>query len=378
MQKLSVACALLAHCLCPPRPGPGEEHDGSRPWTGWRSSTSMTNQRDPRRQGATGSGGQRRGGDLRRGRRQAPARLLRPAQGGARGAAGPDRHPRVVGAERQHPRHDPAARRRGLSGAGGRPLRRRRRGHPDAAMKLMNAVMQNPAAAQENLKHAAACLEGKGATKLGVIGWCFGGGWSLATALLMPGQDRRHGDLLRPPGDRSRASSAAIKSPVLGFFGAEDQSIPVATVQRVRERAQEARQAGGDQDLRRRRPCLRQRLGRQLPARGRQGRLAADDRLLRQAPPKGRRKIKARLRDLISVKQRAGVPRGAQQGRAVVQDDAHRHSFRGRARSGPWRGRSGGRGRRSSRGRILGAMPPPSQTPPVAVPISARLPATAP
>ena len=34
---------------------------------------------------------------------------------------------------------------------------------PDAAMKLMNAVMQNPTAAQDNLKHAAAWLQGKGA-----------------------------------------------------------------------------------------------------------------------------------------------------------------------------------------------------------------------
>ncbi len=99
---------------------------------------------------------------------------------------------------------------------------------PDAAMKLMNAVMQNPAAAQENLKLAAAWLEGKGAKKLGVVGWCFGGGWSLGTTLLMPGKIDGtviyYGHLETDP-----AKLAAIKHPVLGLFGAEDQSIPAST-----------------------------------------------------------------------------------------------------------------------------------------------------
>ena len=100
---------------------------------------------------------------------------------------------------------------------------------PDAAMKLMNTAMQNPAAAQDNLKRAAAWLEGKGAKKLGVIGWCFGGGWSLGTTLLMPGKIDGtviyYGHLETEP-----AKLAAIKHPVLGLFGAEDQSIPVASV----------------------------------------------------------------------------------------------------------------------------------------------------
>jgi len=99
---------------------------------------------------------------------------------------------------------------------------------PDAAMKLMNAAMQNPAA-QDNLKLAAAWLEGKGAKKLGVIGWCFGGGWSLGTTLLMPGKIDGtviyYGHLETDP-----AKLAAVKHPVLGLFGAEDKSIPVDSV----------------------------------------------------------------------------------------------------------------------------------------------------
>jgi carboxymethylenebutenolidase len=100
---------------------------------------------------------------------------------------------------------------------------------PDAAMKLMNAVLQNMPAGEENMRRAVTYLEGKGATKLGVIGWCFGGGWSLATALLAPNKIGAtviyYGHLETDP-----AKLATIKSPILGFFGAQDQSIPVATV----------------------------------------------------------------------------------------------------------------------------------------------------
>jgi len=101
---------------------------------------------------------------------------------------------------------------------------------PDAAMKLMNASMQNRAAGEENIKRAAAYLERNGAAKLGVIGWCFGGGWSLGTALLLPEKIDAtviyYGHLENDP-----ARLAKIKSPILGFFGARDDSIPVASVQ---------------------------------------------------------------------------------------------------------------------------------------------------
>ena len=100
---------------------------------------------------------------------------------------------------------------------------------PDAATKLMNGVLQNMPAGEENLRRAVTYLEGKGATKLGVIGWCFGGGWSLATTLLAPNKIGAtviyYGHLETDP-----AKLATIKSPILGFFGAQDQSIPVATV----------------------------------------------------------------------------------------------------------------------------------------------------
>ena len=62
-----------------------------------------------------------------------------------------------------------------------------------------------------------------------MVGWCFGGGWSLGTTLLMPGKIDGtviyYGHLETDP-----AKLAAIKHPVLGLFGAEDKSIPADSV----------------------------------------------------------------------------------------------------------------------------------------------------
>ena len=97
---------------------------------------------------------------------------------------------------------------------------------PDGAMKLMNGVMANRAPAADNLKQAVAWLKGKGATRIGVIGWCFGGGWSLQTTLLAPADVKAtviyYGHL-----ETDAAKLAVLKTPVIGFFGADDKSIPV-------------------------------------------------------------------------------------------------------------------------------------------------------
>ena len=106
--------------------------------------------------------------------------------------------------------------------------------NPDAAMKQVNNVLQNTGPAEENLRRAAAYLENKGAKKLGVIGWCFGGGWSLATAMLMP--DKIDATVLyygRLETDPKKLS--AIKSPILGIFGAADSSIPIAGVRQFED-----------------------------------------------------------------------------------------------------------------------------------------------
>jgi carboxymethylenebutenolidase len=99
---------------------------------------------------------------------------------------------------------------------------------PDTAQTLMRGVMSNTEAANENLRQAYKYLhDTEKAGKIGVIGWCFGGGWSLQTGLLTP-VDAVVMYYGRPEMDKTKLS--ALKAPVLGNFGAEDKGIPPEAV----------------------------------------------------------------------------------------------------------------------------------------------------
>ena len=106
---------------------------------------------------------------------------------------------------------------------------------PDEAKKLMMAVFSDPASAKDNLRQAYVYLhDHEHATKLGVMGWCFGGGWSLQTALLFP--DKLDAAVMyygQPVTDVTVLST--LKMPLIGFFGEEDQGITVADVQKFQD-----------------------------------------------------------------------------------------------------------------------------------------------
>jgi len=110
---------------------------------------------------------------------------------------------------------------------------------PDQARELMTAANEKPAAANKNLRRAHSFLQRRYETdKTAVIGWCFGGGWSLQTAILLPGElDAAviyYGRLIP-----NRKVLAKIETPILGIFGSEDQGIPVAGVRRFETALQE-------------------------------------------------------------------------------------------------------------------------------------------
>lgn len=66
------------------------------------------------------------------------------------------------------------------------------------------------------------------AQRRGVIGWCFGGGWSLQQAIMQPDLDAAviyYGRLETDP-----KVLAKIHAPVMGVFGNEDEGIPPAAV----------------------------------------------------------------------------------------------------------------------------------------------------
>lgn len=98
----------------------------------------------------------------------------------------------------------------------------------DGAAALMSASMEKAPALTENLKQAYAFLEGDG-QKVGTIGWCFGGGWSLGAALAMPEDIDAtviyYGRLVT-----DEDTLAPLSMPILGMFGSEDQGIPVDSV----------------------------------------------------------------------------------------------------------------------------------------------------
>ncbi len=95
---------------------------------------------------------------------------------------------------------------------------------PDSAGTYARSVEE--AAALDNLTQAYQYLTNKqGAENIGVIGWCFGGGWSLQTALAHPQKIDAtviyYGRLVT---DASQLEK--LQMPVLGIFGAEDDGIP--------------------------------------------------------------------------------------------------------------------------------------------------------
>jgi carboxymethylenebutenolidase len=100
----------------------------------------------------------------------------------------------------------------------------------DEARQLMSAAMEREGELEENLRQAYRYLvDQSGAPRVGVIGWCFGGGWSLRTALLLPAQiDAAVIYYGRVVTDRDKLTT--LDAPILGIFGGEDRGIPVETV----------------------------------------------------------------------------------------------------------------------------------------------------
>ena len=101
---------------------------------------------------------------------------------------------------------------------------------PDGAMSLMKGV--DEAKAAEILKAAHEFLASDPriqAERRGVVGWCFGGGWSLKHAISTPELDAAviyYGRLVTDP-----AALGGIQAELLGVFGNQDKGIPPEVVQ---------------------------------------------------------------------------------------------------------------------------------------------------
>lgn len=104
---------------------------------------------------------------------------------------------------------------------------------PETAMAAMQSAMAKPERLGENLRQARQFLANQArAPKIGVVGWCFGGGWSLAAALDMP--DGIQAAVMYYGRTQSDPKAlAALQAPLLGFFGGKDQGIPVDGVRQM-------------------------------------------------------------------------------------------------------------------------------------------------
>ena len=104
---------------------------------------------------------------------------------------------------------------------------------PEGARQLMLDVVEDPDTAKANIEDAYRFLETAGAPSIASLGWCFGGGWSLTAAQLLPdkldasviyyGQVTADDDKLRP-----------VSAPILGLFAADDTGITVESVEAFR------------------------------------------------------------------------------------------------------------------------------------------------
>jgi len=101
---------------------------------------------------------------------------------------------------------------------------------PAEARKLMLEVFENPKLAEENLRQACDwVLDVAGASQVAVVGYGFGGDWSLNAAIEMSDQFDAAVMFYGRVSDNEEVL-ARIDVPILGFFGGADSIVPVESV----------------------------------------------------------------------------------------------------------------------------------------------------
>ncbi|MBM3139131.1 MAG: dienelactone hydrolase family protein [Chloroflexi bacterium] len=109
---------------------------------------------------------------------------------------------------------------------------------PDEARKLAMA-MERDVAAREIDAAIAWFKDVRGIRKVGCVGYCMGGGLTLATAI-RPTSNVDAVHVYYGGGMPQKEQIQRIKVPVLGSYGEEDAGIPVAQVEMLRDALKEA------------------------------------------------------------------------------------------------------------------------------------------
>jgi len=97
---------------------------------------------------------------------------------------------------------------------------------PGEARPLMEAAFARVDWVHDNLRGARAYLSSAGIDHVGVIGWCFGGVFSLESAIVL-GEDIAAAVVYYGRVETDPTRLANLRAPVLGFFGGLDNGIPL-------------------------------------------------------------------------------------------------------------------------------------------------------
>lgn len=102
---------------------------------------------------------------------------------------------------------------------------------PEEARKLMMRVLENPAAAEENIRQAYQFVrDTAGAPRIASFGWCFGGSWAFNAAMLFPEELDAAVVYYGQLGTDVEAL-ARLELPIMAHFAEDDRSIPVEKVE---------------------------------------------------------------------------------------------------------------------------------------------------
>jgi carboxymethylenebutenolidase len=100
---------------------------------------------------------------------------------------------------------------------------------PAAARELVQAAEGRRDRLLENLRAARAFVAGQGATRIGVVGWCFGGGWALQAGIQL-GEELDAVVMYYGRVESDPSALARLRAPLLGLFAGRDAAIPVSAV----------------------------------------------------------------------------------------------------------------------------------------------------
>ena len=107
---------------------------------------------------------------------------------------------------------------------------------PDSARVYTQAVMADPATADANLTAAYRFLTDRhAAPRVASLGWCFGGTMTLRAALALPDELDAAVIYYGHVTGATREELATLSMPIAGFFGGQDQSIPLDGVRAFEE-----------------------------------------------------------------------------------------------------------------------------------------------